>query len=355
MAQNGALRVSRTAGLPPGTLVHVGPLRMEKSQITLIEYDAERFQERRLERVEDCFHCKDSAGVSWINVDGIHDVKLVETLGRHFGIHPLTMEDILNTSQRPKFEEFDGYLFLVLKMLYIDSERQQVGAEQVSLILTDHCVLSFQEREGDVFGPVRARMRTGKGQIRHLGADYLAYSLMDAVVDSCFAILENLGDRVEEMEDALVRTPGPEIVRRIHRLKHEALLMRHSVWPLREVLGALARVESALIRPATRPYLRDAYDHTIQVVDTIESLRDMIGSLMDLYLSSLSNRMNEVMKVLTIIATVFIPLTFIAGVYGMNFRHMPELREPWGYPAVLALMLAVALAMLYFFRRKKWI
>ncbi|NLS78528.1 MAG: magnesium/cobalt transporter CorA [Chloroflexi bacterium] len=296
----------------------------------------------------------DSRRVTWLDIHGMTEPSALEPFSTSLGIHPLTLEDILNTEQRPKMEDFGDYVFIDLNMLWYDSE-QGVEAQQVSFILGSRYVISFQRGDVDVFAGVRERLRSGKGRLRKMGADYLAYALVDAVVDNYFLVLEKLGEEIEDIEEALIANPGRETLRGIHHLKRELLHLRKSVWPLREAVGALDRGESALIQPGTRAYLRDVYDHTIQVIDALETYRDMVSGMLDIYLSSISNRMNEVMKVLTIISTVFIPLTFLAGVYGMNFRFMPELSWRWGYPALLGIMLTVAAVMLAFFRRKKWL
>jgi magnesium transporter len=348
-------RRKNKVGLPPGTPVFVGEKKAESTRITLLDYDEARFEEKAIQTVEDCFPCKDSPTVSWINVDGVHDVDLIGKLADKFEIHPLTLEDIVNTQQRPKFEDYDKYLYFVLKMLIYDDATHEIQTEQVSLVLGPNYVVSFQEKPGDIFDHVRERIRTAKGRIRKMGTDYLAYSLIDAVVDHYFLILEKSGERIEELEDKVVLSPQPTTLQEIHRMKREMILLRRSVWPLREVIGALERGESRLIDKSTRPFLRDLYDHTIQVIDTVETYRDMLSGMHDTYLSSISNRMNEIMKVLTIIATIFIPLTFIAGIYGMNFAFMPELKWRWAYFAVLGIMAAVAAGMLVYFRRKKWL
>jgi magnesium transporter len=348
-------RISRTKGLPPGTLVHVGEKKTEKVRITIIDYDGETCEEKTAEKVEECFPFKEKPTVTWINVDGIHLVDVIEKIGGCFGLHPLLLEDILNTGQRPKMDEYGEYLFFVLKMLYHDEARDEITAEQVSIVLGPNFVISFQEREGDVFDPVRERIRTGKGRVRGMKSDYLAYSLMDAIVDNYFVILEKLEDRMELLEEGLGKDPGPAVNEGIRGAKKDMIFLRKSIWPLREVLSAFQRSEAACIEKDTRLYLRDVYDHTIQVMDTVESLRDLVSGMFDTYLSSVSNRMNEVMKVLTIFATTFIPLTFIAGVYGMNFEFMPELKWHLGYFAILFVMTLVAVIMLLYFRKKKWL
>jgi len=346
---------SKKVGLPPGTLVHIGEQKAEKVSITVIDYDEARFQEEEIKTVEECFPFKDKPTVRWINVDGIHQVEVLELLGDCFELHPLVLEDILNTDQRPKLEDFGDYLFVVLKTFYYNDQSDEVEPEQISLILGPSLVLSFQERAGDVFDPIRERIRNGKGRIRRMGADYLAYALLDSVVDHYFVVLEQVGEKVEFLEEELVTNPTPETLQTIHSLKRDMIFLRKSVWPLREVIGALERGESSLIKESTGIYLRDVYDHTIQVIDTIETFRDMISGMLDIYLSSVSNRMNEVMKVLTIIATIFIPLTLVAGIYGMNFQYMPELGWRWGYPVVWLVMLVIGALMLVYFRRKKWL
>jgi len=344
----------KKVGLPPGTLVHIGERKAEKARIGIIDYDQKNFEEKEPEKIEHCFAFKDKPSVTWINIDGLHQVEIIEKIGAHFGIHPLVLEDILHTGQRPKTEDHGDYIFTVLRMLYYDEEEEEIIGEQISVILGPNYVISFQEREGDIFNPIRERIRNGKGRIRKAGADYLAYGLLDAIVDHYFVILENLGEKIESLEEELVTHPTPETLQMIHKLKTTMISLRKSVWPLRELIGGLERGESPLITESTGIYLRDLYDHTIQVIDTIETFRDMVSGMLDIYLSSVSNRMNEVMKVLTIIATIFIPLTFIAGIYGMNFKFMPELEWHFGYPLALLVMLSIVGLMVIYFRRKRW-
>jgi len=348
-------RASKKVGLPPGTLIHVGEEKVERAKVTIIDYDEAQFQEKEVETVEKCFPFKDKPTVTWINIDGIHQVEIMEKIGTHFGIHPLILEDIMNTGQRPKMEDFEDYIFVVVKMIYYDDKDNEIRAEQVSVILGSNFVISFQEKEGDVFDPVRERIRKGKGRIRKMKPDYLAYALVDTIVDHYFVVLEKLGEKIEDMEEELVTNPTAETLQTIHTLKRELIFLRKSVWPLREVINVLERGESSLINESTGIYLRDVYDHTIQVIDTVETFRDMVSGMLDIYLSSISNKMNEVMKVLTIIATIFIPLTFVAGVYGMNFKYIPELEWHWGYAAALILMGIIAFVMVLYFRRKRWL
>ncbi len=356
MVMLGFMRKSwKKPGLAPGTLVYVGEKKVEKVRIRLIDYDETNLQERDLETIEECYPYKDKPTVTWINIDGLHDVDVIEKIGTNFGLHPLVMEDILHTDQRPKMEDFENYVFITGKMLSYDEEDHRLQAQQFSLVLGPHFIITFQEREGDVFEPVRERLRKGKGQLRKRPPDYLAYTLMDAIVDHYFIVLEKIGEEIESLEEELLSNPTPETLETVHHLKRELIFLRKSVWPLREVISVLERGESELIQDKTTIYLRDVYDHTIQVMDTVETLRDMVSGMLDVYLSSVSNRMNEVMKVLTIIATIFIPMTFIAGIYGMNFQFMPELKWHWGYPLVWIIIIAIAICMLLFFRKRKWL
>jgi magnesium transporter len=350
-------RVSQKAGMPPGAMVHVGQSRVGPAKYSLIAYDHDDFFEEHEIQPVSSWSAAVSLGpeqVTWLNIDGLHEVEFIAALGDRMKLHPLILEDILHTEQRPKLEEFEDYLFIVLKMLYWNDQEQEVNGEQLSLILGDHYVCTLQEVERDVFGPVRSRLREEKARVRRQGADYLAYTLLDAVVDNYFIVLENLGERIEFLEEEVIIAPTPRTLQEIHKLKRELIYLRKSVWPLREVVSSLERIETDLIQAPTRVYLRDIYDHTIQVMDIVETFRDTVSGTLDIYLSSLSNQMNEVMKVLTIIATLFIPLTFIVGLYGMNFRYMPELEWRWGYFGVLGVMGVIVIAMVLYFRRKNW-
>ncbi len=348
-------RVSKKVGLSPGTLVHIGEKKIEQVRIRVIDYDEQHIEERDVKTIEECLPYKDTPGTTWINIDGLHETDVIEKIGKHFNLHPLILEDILNTDQRPKMDDHDEYLFLTLKMLTYEEEEGQLKVESISLVLGPNYLLSFQEGEGDVFEPVRERIRKAKGKLRQRGPDYLAYALTDAIVDNYFVVLEKISDEVGSLEAELTTNPSPQTLQTIHELKRELIFLRKSVWPLREVTGALERGEVELIQDKTTVFLRDVYDHTVQVIDTVETLRDMVSGMLDVYLSSVSNRMNEVMKVLTIIATIFIPLTFIAGIYGMNFKYMPELGWKWSYPLLWLLMVGLLVFMLLYFRRKKWL
>jgi magnesium transporter len=343
------------SGLPPGTLVHIGMKMVAKSSIRIIDYDEQGVREKNNAPLDECLPFRDTETVTWIDIEGLQDTGLLERLGKSYGLHPLILEDILNTDQRPKLDDMESYLYVVLKMLDYDESSLEIVSEQVSVVLGRNFVISLQEgREGDLLEPLRERIRGGKGRIRKMGSDYLAYSILDNIIDRYFLILEKLGEKIEVLEEALISDPRPETLRQIHQLKREMIFLRKSVWPLREVIYGLEKNDSGLIQQSTRIFLRDVYDHTIQIIDSIETFRDMLSGMLDIYLSSVSNRMNQVMKVLTIIATIFMPLTFLAGVYGMNFKHMPEIGWPWGYPMVLLVMIGVAVAMLKYFRKKKW-
>ena len=346
---------AKKPGLSPGTLVHIGERKAEKVKIKVIDYDEGYYEEKELDSIEACFSYRSKPTMTWINIDGIHQVDMIEKLGKAYSLHPLVLEDILNTEHRPKMDEFEDYLFITLKMLTYDTTEKQLKSEQMSLVLGRNFVISFQELEGDVFDPVRERLRGGKGQLRKMGCDYLAYALMDAIVDNYFILLEQIGEDIEDLEEELLSNPKPETAQEIHALKRELIFLRKSVWPLREVISALERGETPLIHEKTTIFLRDVYDHTIQVIDTVETFRDMVSGMVDIYLSSVSNRMNEVMKVLTMIATIFIPLSFIAGVYGMNFKFMPELEWHWSYFVVLGVMVVLGVIMLFWFRQKRWL
>jgi len=345
----------KQAGLPPGTLIYTGERKMESVRITVLDYDENSFQENHVANIEDCFEFKTTPTVSWINIDGLHDVDIIERIGNQYDFHPLMLEDILHTGQRPKFEDYEKYIYIVLMMLSFDEESQTVQSEQVSVVLGKNYVISLQENIGDVFEQIRDRIRNAKGKIRRMGADYLMYAILDAIVDNYFAILEKLGEKIEFLEEELVINPTEKTLQQIHNLKREMVHLRRSVWPLRELISGIERSESELILESTDAYFRDIYDHTIQVIDTVESFRDMVSGMLDIYLSSVSNRMNEVMKVLTIIATIFIPLTFVAGIYGMNFEYMPELKWKFGYYGVWMIMLVITGGMLYYFKKKKWL
>jgi len=352
---------ARKLGLKPGSVVYVGRERVEDVHIDIIDYSETKLSEKRVSSVEECFPFKESATLTWINVDGIHNAGLIEKLGEHFGMHPLVLEDIVNTGHRPKLEDASDHIFIVMKMLYSDAEHNGIKAEQVSVLFGRNWVITLQETGEDVFDTVRQRIKKTVPRIRLMTADYLAYALLDAVVDHYFIVLEQLGEEIELLDEAVSEHPQPEHLGEIRELKKKLLLVRKAVWPLREVIGGFERSESALIQDSTGPYIRDLYEHVIQVIDTAETYRDMVAGLLDLYHTGVSNRMNDIMKVLTIFATIFIPLGFLAGVYGMNFDtssspfNLPELGFRFGYPLFWGIVVLVAGGLLWFFRRKKWL
>jgi magnesium transporter len=346
---------SRVAGESPGTLVYNGEHKTEKIELTLIEYTRDFCDRKQLRKIEECFNKKDKETTKWVNIEGLHDISIIEKVGKEFKLHPLMLEDILNISQRPKMDDYEDYILVTLKMVYYNQAIKEIVTEQVSFVLIDNYVFSFQEFEGDVFDEVRERIQSGKGNIRKQGADYLLYALIDAIVDSYFLILEQVGDSSEDIEHQLMEEPKKEVLQSIYNMKREMIYLSNSIWPLREVVGNLTRADSALIKENTRLYLRDVYDHIMQIIDIIESYRDIMTGMLDTYLSSISNKTNDVMKVLTIYSAMFIPLTFLAGIYGMNFKYFPELEMTWAYPAFWVITLSIIALMLVYFRRKKWL
>jgi magnesium transporter len=364
MARNGhRMKVGKRyhkPGTAPGTL-RAAEKRIDQVRVTVIDYGPDHLEEKTITRVEEVFRYRDSPSVTWINVEGLHDVALVESIGRHFGFHPLALEDVLNCGQRPKLEDYGPYHFLIMKSLLPgESLGSSLQTEQISFFLSGNYVITFQEVPGDSFEAVRERIRRGKGLMRKAGADYLVYALIDALIDEFFPILERYGEKIEALEAELLTNPSRSTIQEVHRVKRELLLLRRTAWPERDVISAMQREESDVIHRETQVFLRDCYDHTIQIIDMIETYRDLAAGMLDIYLSSVSNRMNEIMKVLTIISTIFIPLNFIAGVYGMNFHtnhpmNMPELDWPWGYPYALGMMATVAVLLVIYFQRKGWL
>jgi len=346
---------TRKTGLPPGSLVFTGRQKLSQPAISLIKYSENSCTVVDSINVEDLSAALDKNGINWINIEGIHDTAMVEKIGEIFHMHPLLLEDVLNPQQRPKLDEYDNTVFVIAKMLSLNTEQNKIIDEQVSLVLGDNFLLSFQEsKPGDAFDPVRERIINNKGKIRKEKSDYLCYRLLDAIVDNYFVVLEVIGDRLEEIESEIIQEPQKKSIQKIHELKRELIYLRKITWPLREVINNFHRGEHALLNQSTKVYMRDLYDHTVQVIDTIETYRDWLSGLEDLYLSSLSNKMNEVMKILTMIATLFIPLTFIVGLYGMNFKFMPELEWRWGYPFVWGIMIILTVFMIVYFKKKKW-
>ncbi len=346
---------SKKSGLPPGTPIHIGEPRTEPVHIHSVTYSEAALQEQDLTQ-NDAFSCSLSDTTrTWLRVQGVHDIAPLKHIATGFDLHPLVLEDLVNTEQRPKVEDYEQYIFLVLKHITWHETTRTIQTEQISLILGQNFVLSFQEGNHDVFHTIQTRLKNGKSGIRTHGSDYLFYALLDAVVDNYFFVLEALGEEIEDLEERVMNQTGQESLHYLHELKREMIVLRKSVWPLREVVGRLSREESSFVHQTTRVYLRDVHDHTVQVIETIETYREMLTGILEIYLTSLSNKLNEIMKVMAMIATLFIPLTLIASIYGMNFKNMPELEWTWGYPLVLAVMGICAGGMMLFFRKRKWL
>jgi len=351
--RSGRLKRSKKAGLLPGSLIHVGHTYTEKPKITLIRYTEASYREKEIGSPAAIGAPPDEQTITWITVDGLQDTELMEELGNIFKLHPLVLEDILNTSQRPKMQDYGDYLYIVLRS-FTGTGEAELNSEQISIVLGRHFVLSFREKESTIFQPVKERLSCDVGRIRKAGADYLAHALIDNIVDNYFLVLESLEEKIEFLEDDLVRRTTPATLQAINKLKRELIFLRKSLWPLREAISTLERSDSQLISESTGIYFRDIYDHVIAVIDSVETFRDMLSNMLDIYLSAASNKLNEVMKVLTIIATLFMPLTFVAGIYGMNFKYIPELEWRWGYFIILGIMLLIALLMVFYFKRKRW-
>lgn len=347
--------ISSKIGQPPGTLIHVGKHRSEKVKISVIDYNAEIFLEQECKTVEETFAFNNSSTVSWINIDGLHDTSIIAKIGDYFGLHPLLQEDILNTRHRPKLEDFEDYLFLTLKMHSVDEKENEIITEQVSFVLGDNWILSFQERPGDVFDALRKRLRENKGNARKRGADYLLYRLVDTVVDNYFFVTEHFSEVNENIEESVLNDITSKTLQEIQQQKKKLINYRKSISPLREAVGNLQKDNNKLIKIETTRYFRDVYEHIIQANESLETQKEMIGNIMDLYYSGVSNKMNKIMQVLTVISTIFIPLSFIVGVYGMNFDDMPELHWKNGYFMFWGFVVVVISVMLYYFNKKKWL
>ncbi len=344
----------QSLGKPAGALIHIGEQKVEKPRITVFGYDEGRAVTIEIKAVDECRALKERFKVLWINVDGLHEVELIRKLGELFGIDALTQEDILDTGQRPKVEDFERYLFLSLRMLDFNRELSEITQEQLSIVLGPNYVITFQEKPGDMFEPVRQRIRSSASKVRKHEADFLAYALVDAVVDRYFSILEEIENRIDTLDSEMMADFSQETFNALCALKRELIIFRKNVWPLRELIGSITREDFDVVGEAVDPYFRDIYDHIVQVIDTIEVFREIVNGMHETYLAGVNNRMNEIMKFLTMIATVFMPLSFIAGVYGMNFKNMPELNLWWGYYAVLGLMVLIAIGFMVYYRSRKW-
>jgi magnesium transporter len=346
---------SEKAGLPPGSLVHVGKVHQHAHKISVVNYNKSTLKKHTVNSIDELLDYKLTDTITWVIIDGLKDVSIIEAIGLHFDIHPLVLEDILNTHQRPKFEEFNDYLYIVIKAISMGNRSLKVKYEQISLLVLQNFVFTFIEKPDTLFHPILNRLDNDKSQVRNLGTDYLAYLIMDTVVDEYFSLQDAFDDLIEGVEDKLLSNPTSETLATIQKIKRELIFFRRSVSPLRELLAAIHRSESPLLNEKTKRYFGDVYDHAIRIIEAIESYRDLIAGMLDIYLSSVSNKMNETMKVLTVFASIFIPLTFVAGVYGMNFEYMPELKWRWGYPAIWVFFISVSVILLRFFRKNKWL
>ncbi len=348
-------RKPRKTGLPPGSLVYTGEERTERVKITLFNYTSEGFIEKTVQSIEECLPYRDEKSVTWINIDGVHDTELIAKMGELFMFHPLLLEDVVNTSQRPKADDYDDHLYTVLPMLTYNESKHCIDSEQISIVLSKNFVVSFQQTEGDLFDVIRERIRDNKSKIRNYGNDYLVYRMIDVIVDHYFLLLEKIGDAVEMLEDRIRSQINGTIIEDTQKIKNDLLLLRRSVYPLREVLNSLVKDDHKLLAKRTQRFIRDVHDHSVQIMETLEMFREVVNGLREAYNSQLNMEMNKTIQTLTIMSVIFIPLSFIAGFYGMNFQHMPELEWKWGYPAVIAVMVAVSLGMVIFFRRKRWL
>lgn len=355
LKKNKSANNAKTVGLPPGQLVHLGEKLTDKSLIELIRYYGTKYEEKNTEKVEDLKPYIKKGEVNWINIDGLHNIELIKGIGEHYDIHPLVLEDVLNPDQRPKAEDYDDYLFFTLKTLNTLTDKDIIY-EQISFVLGKDYLISFQEKEGDLFDGLRTRLKQDPAsKARKRDVDYLFYRMIDTIVDSYYLILESLGERIEILEDEVYKNPSDETLQKIQNLKKELIYIRKTVYPLRESISKIVKGEYPFIKKETTRFFMDVYDHTIHIIETFETYRDLTTGLMDMYMTSLSNKMNEIMKVLTIISTIFIPLTFIAGIYGMNFEYMPELTWHYGYFASWGVMIAICIVLVIFFKKKKWL
>ncbi|MFT5766060.1 MAG: magnesium transporter [Saprospiraceae bacterium] len=348
-------RIRKKAGLPPGSIIFTGNQKVEKIFIHYVQYSEEQLIEKSFDNHKEVtLNPSPEDKVDWYDIRGLHDTDLIEIVGKTFGIHSLVLEDIVSTHQRPKFEEYPNGNFLIIRALAYDKEKLEIMTEQVAIFFRKGLLISFQEAETDLFEAVRTRIQSGRGRIRQRSSDYLAYALLDNIVDNYYVVLDDIESVIETLEDNLLSNPDDSIKEQIHHLKKELLVVRKSIAPLREAIGQFSKSDSALIEESSTIYIRDLYDHTVQIMDMVETYRDMLNSLQDLYISEISLRMNQVMQILAIITTIFVPLSFMAGMYGMNFDHMPELHFKYGYFILVSIMFIIAVSLVIYFRRKKW-
>ncbi len=347
--------VSDKSGMLPGSLVHVGDVHEGVTRLSVVDYRSEYTNEHSIQSINELSQYKDSSSITWVIIEGLADVRVAADIGKMFDIHPLVLEDILNTHQRPKFEEYDDYLFIVLKCLRPEKGEFSVHYEQISILMLGNVVLLFKEKADDLFHPLLKQVRSSKGRLRSLGSDYLTYAILDTIVDQGFLLIDALDETVILVENDVYDNPVPATLNQIQRLKREMINVRRNMSPVREMLSAMLRSESRLINEHTFLYLRDVSDHSLRVMESIESYRDILSGLLEIYISSISNKMNEVMKVLTVFASIFIPLTFLAGIYGMNFEYMPELHWRWAYPVLWVAFITIPAVLLVYFKKKKWL
>lgn len=348
-------RRSSKSGLPPGSLVHLGEVKTAHPTITLMEYDGEAIEERTFDSIEASRDYHPSRQTVWLNVYGLQDAAIMTEIGERFGLHPLVLEDILNTGQRPKVDDYGDYMYIVARAVEVDPKTVDVSSEQISLVIGRNFVLTFQERRTGLFDPIRQRLRADRSRMRSLGFDYLAYALLDALVDRYFVVLEAITDRAEELEDQVLHSASPALLSRINHFKRETVDLRRAMWPMREVVNQLIRGDTRFFRAETQPYLRDIYDHTVHVIESLDALRDLIGDMLDVYLTSVSNRLNVEVRILTVITIIFMPATLISGIFGMNFQSMPLTERPNGFWLAIGLMLTVAVTMGAIFWRRNWL
>jgi magnesium transporter len=346
---------SGKVGLSPGSLVHIGEVFDHDTVITLINYDKTTLEQKRITTIEEILPYKDKTSTTWVHIDGLHNTQLIQQIGQHFKVHTLVQEDILNTHQRSKFDDYGHYLFIVLKTLSIKANSFAIDYEQISILVFKNFIFTFKEKPTLLFEPIKVRIQNSKGRIRHFGSDYLAYVVLDTIVDGYFLLQDALDEVIENIEDELLISPSEDTLTTIQQMRRELIFVRKSISPLRELLAGIQRSDSALINEKNRRYFADVYDHALRVIETMESYRELITGMLDIYLSSVNNKMSETMKVLTVFASIFIPLTFVAGVYGMNFEYMPELKMRWAYPALWGVFISISVGLMIYFKRKKWL
>ncbi len=347
---------SDKSGLPPGTLIHIGEKHESKSKITVTQYSADALITHEINSIAELKPLKKTGVITWINVDGLNDIHIVESIGQELNIHPLVLEDILSTHQRPKLEEYESFLYMVIKGIELDQERNfSVDYEQISILLLVDCVITFKEKSDNTFDPIYYYLQNNNSRLRQFGSDYLAYVILDTIVDEYFVVEDNLDEVIDPLEENILFNPTKEMLQTLQRIRRNLISMKRNISPLRELLATILRSDNPLFQEKTLRYYGDVYDHILRVTDSLESYRERISAMHDIYLSSASNKLNETMKILTIFASIFIPLTFIAGVYGMNFEYMPELKWRWGYPIIWIIFITISIGLLFFFKKKKWI